>query len=1138
MTSWRKLRPIAAVLVVAGIILAAGQFAKSYFLSQVRRRVEASFLYDELRMSFFPPVLVLKNVRTKPPSSVFSARAVAVQISYFSLLKRDKPLTLVMDGPVLSLDEDVWRSSGKTRKPLFPLPFTIERGLVKDGRIVIKSKDLALDLRQFKAVLKQRGSSFSCRGDWEDALLKVVASGRELAGAGSVSLYGEGDEIILKRLTLAGTELSLNAKGRIVGVTDPRLHLKVFVRLPMDVPARIIGLPFVWSGRVEAKGDLIRDAKGLFFRTTLASRDIILNRVPLGRVSGTLNVGPGLNGRVELDILSRHSHAEFAAIDFEGSRVRGTVRNFGLDPIMSGFNIPWPVQSPFWGSFSASSERVTADGEFRDEIKKPSGSRFHFNGPVSLTWDGKETLLLSSPEIRSSFAVVKAKGRLNVLKDCDFEIGGEVLDVRQARRFLSLVLRQAWTFPEIRGRGKARVRITGRSALPRVDIEADLAPGSFDKFNARSVTGTVQVVDNRLQGRFNVKDPQFEGEVSVDAAAEKYSARLRADRAKVEMVLAGLEIPLPLKGEAKGTFDISQKTGDLDVTAEGDFSAAALAFLDRKLTGVSGRLGWANGTLTLKGLRFDIFRGEVQGDAKLGILDHGFDLDIKGRRIDLAAFAPKLQGRLRFDCKGRGTFGTETAPGTFALEDALLGPFPKTNAGGGLEVDYDFSGNVLNLKLKGNIEPGANDFEAACRIPFDQRPPAVNLKGSFSNLELLVPFKGVQGKVNYLGEVRAEKGSAQVRGVVDFQGPVFPIPFFAHAFNDYSGLVFVENERLIVRSLRGTLGGGTVQGSGEVKLGEGGVAAIDLKAEARDMLVSPFERTRGLADGSIRLVKNPVQFLLEGTFDVKRLSWRRDVFEKVSFSTAEELEPRPPGFFDDLNLNLRFRTAGDAWLDNSLGRVNGRFDLTVTGSVRSPILLGDIEALDGTVNFQDRTFKVLKGRVSFLNPLSVEPTIDIKGETYVKDYRVTVSVAGSMDRLKTEFSSSPPLPPEDVLALLALGEAFRRTYSYDRSTQQSTASLLSFQLAEKAKLGTGKLFVIDRFRIDPFILGTSAEMTARLSVGKKITKNLFILYSTNLTTQRDEIVRIEWELSNEFSLVGIRDELGRVSLDLKVRRRF
>ncbi len=781
MASWRKLRPIAAVLVVGGLILAAGQFAKSYFLSQVRRRVEASFLFDELRVSFFPPALVLKNVRTKPPSEVFAARAVAVQISYLSLLKRDKPLVVFMDGPVLSLDDAIWRSAGKKRRPLFPLPFSIERGLVKDGRIIFKNKDLILDLRKFRAVLKQKGSSFSCRGDWEDSLLRVVASGRELAGAGSLSLYGEGEEINVKKLALSGTELSLNAKGRIVGLNDPKLRLKVFVRLPADVPARIIGLPFVWSGRIEGKGDLLRDAKGFFCRAALASRDLVLNRVPLGRVSGNLEVGPKLTGRVEVNILSRESRLEFAAIDFEGDRVRGIVRNFGLEPIVSGFDIPWPVRSPFWGSFNAISQRVTADGEFRDEIQKPTGSRFHFNGPVSLTWDGKETLLFSTPEIRSSFAVVKAKGRLNVLKDCDIEIGGDVLDVRQTRRFLSLILRQTWTFPDIRGRGKARVRITGRSALPRVDAEVDLAPGGFDKFNARSVTGTAQVLGYRFQGRFAVKDPQFEGEVTVDADAEKYSTRLRADRARVETVLAGLEIPLPLKGEARGTFDISQKISDPDVTADGDFTATELSFLDQKLSDVSGRLGWANGTLSLKGLRFAVCRGEVQGDARLGILDHGFDLDIKGRGIDLAAFAPKLQGRLRFDCKGKGTFGTETAPGTFALEDVLIDPFPKTRAAGGLEVNYDFSANVLGLKVKGNVEPGANDFDAECRIPFDQRPVDINLKGSFSNLELLVPFKGAQGKVNYLGEVRAEKGgpgsgASSISRVRSSRFPISPTP--------------------------------------------------------------------------------------------------------------------------------------------------------------------------------------------------------------------------------------------------------------------------------------------------------------------------------------------------------------------------
>ena len=1132
------LRPFAAVLAGAGILLGAAAVAKSYFLGQVRRRVDAAFVYDEFRLSYLPPTLVLKNVRSRPPSTAFAARTVAVRMSYLSLLRRDKPFVVFLDRPVVSLDEDVLRGDGKKRRPLFPQPFSVERGLVHDGRIVFEGEALRLDLRSVRAVLSQKGSSFTCRGDWEEGLFRHVASGRELSAAGGLSLFGKGEGVTLRRLALSGPELSLDAKGRIVGTEDPRLELKIQARIPADLPARVIGLPFAWAGRLTARGDLVRDAKGVRYKTTLASRDLALNRVPLGRVSGTLEVGPDLAGLLELDILSREGRPASATVEFDRSRAHGSVRGFELDSIMSGFAIPWPVRSPFWGSFTASPQRVTADGEFRDEVKKTAGPRFAFRGPVSLTWDGKETLLFASPDLRSSFAAVTVKGRLNVLKDCDVEIGGDVLDIRQARRFLSRVLRQEWTFPEIRGRGRARVRITGRSARPRVDAELALNEGGFDAFNARSVTGTAQVVDERFLGTFAVKDPKFEGEIEVEADAEKYTTKLRAERAKVEAVLAGLAIPVPVAGEARGTFEVSQRTADPDATVEGDFRAARLRFLDQTLSTVSCRLGWREGTLSLSGLRFDIQGGDVRGDARLGLLDRRFDVDLAGRGIDLSALAPKLQGRLGFALKGQGTFGKEKAPGTFTLDDMLAGPFQKTRAAGSLEADYDFDGKALGLKVKGNFEPGENAFEVDGRIPFNPAPPVVNVKGSFGNPDLLVPFKGVQGVVNYLGEIRAVKGAPEIRGVVDFRGPIFPIPYFAHAVRDYSGLVFVENERLIVRSLRGTLGGGTVEGSGEMRLGEGGLAMIDLRAEGRDMLVSPYERTRGLADGSARLVKNPGQFLLEGTFDVRSLSWRRELYEKLAFSSVEELAQRPPGFFDDLSLNLRFRSAGDAWMENSLGRVKARFDLSVTGSVRLPILLGDIEAAEGTVSFQDRDFKVLKGRVSFLNPLVVEPTLDIKGETFVKDYRVTVSVAGTPDRLKTDYNSSPPLPPEDVLALLALGEAFRRTYSYDRSTQQSTASLLSFQLAERAKLGTGRLPVIDRVRIDPFLMGTSAEMTARLSVGKKITKDLFILYSTNLTTQREEIVRIEWEMSNDFSLVGIRNELGRISLDLKIRRRF
>ena len=63
-------------------------------------------------------------------------------------------------------------------------------------------------------------------------------------------------------------------------------------------------------------------------------------------------------------------------------------------------------------------------------------------------------------------------------------------------------------------------------------------------------------------------------------------------------------------------------------------------------------------------------------------------------------------------------------------------------------------------------------------------------------------------------------------------------------------------------------------------------------------------------------------------------------------------------------------------------------------------------------------------------------------------------------------------------------------------------------------------------------------MTARLTVGRQISRNLSILYSTNLTTERGEIVRMEWDLGRDFSLVGMRNELGRISFDVKIRKRF
>jgi len=328
-------------------------------------------------------------------------------------------------------------------------------------------------------------------------------------------------------------------------------------------------------------------------------------------------------------------------------------------------------------------------------------------------------------------------------------------------------------------------------------------------------------------------------------------------------------------------------------------------------------------------------------------------------------------------------------------------------------------------------------------------------------------------------------------------------------------------------------------GAGRIKIGARDVEEIDIRAEGENLELSLLERTKILGNGHLRLLKDADQFVLSGEFGFQKISWRREIEEKIVFSSGSyNMNRREPNFFDDLNLNIRLQAQEDVWMENSLGKFRGRFDLTISGNINAPILLGDIEALEGDVYFQDRRFKILRGRVSFFNPLIIEPYLSCQGETYIKDFRVTFTLDGLLNNLNPELTSSPPLPPLDVLALLTLGESFRRTYHYDRSASQGTASLLSFQLSEEAKKRAENLFNIDRFRIDPFVLGSSAEMTARLTVGKKISRNFFILYSTNLASQREEITKMEWEITKDLSIVGTRDEEGRVSIDVKIHKRF
>lgn len=1132
----KKFKSLIAISVVVIFLMAAGVVLKNIFLNQIKGKIQTSFDYTELRFSLFPPSLILEDARSISISPFFSAKRVSFKISYKSLLSKDKPINVLIESPILRIYSSSKKSETEDKaKFSLTLPFIIEKGLIKGGELYYWGKETRVQSKGINALFTQKKDRFVLQAEAEENVISLGSTRNKIEGRVSLLIEGQGKEIDIKSIRFSGPEGILKAEGSLIDPFDPELQLDSSFNIQTDLIIDLLNLPFEWEGKTEGKATLTRKNEELFVKASFLNKRLILNKVFMGKIEGNLDFNEKTGGNVEFYAKKRALPREYVQIRFKGDKIEGVVRGVHLDPIANFINIPWPVSSPAWGKFSIDKGGLKAEAEFKDEVLEAKDLKFPFQGLVKMDWDGKKKISFFSESLTSSFAHVELEGGMVVGQSIDVSIKGDVKDIKQAREFTSLVLRKDFKFPEIRGKGRSEVRIFGDFGYPRVQANFSLNPGGFDRFDFDSVEGEAEIFKRDFFGRFIIDDPSMKGRVDVFTIQKGIKTDIRLERGLVENILPAFNILIPLKGEASGNFEFNQEYEAVQL--KGDFSGSEMKFLDQTLTQVNGKLDWTGDIFSFPELQFGLHEGSIKGSAHLQLLSHEFELDIMGEKINLSSIYPALEGDLSFNLKGKGAFNQDSALGNFEIKNLYLNPFQKTEARGGLKLG--FTERNISLEIDGNFFPGENKFYVFLDVPLDGMPFLGDVRGFFTNIDLLLPWKGAKGRINYLAEIRSAKVSPQIKGAIDFQGSVFPFPQFAHAFRDYSGLVFFEDGNFSIRSLHGKLGGGDVQGSGRFKLGKGGVEEIDVNVEGKSLLLSPLERTMALADGNINLFKDADRFILDGDFFVHKLSWRREITEKFVFSLASSYESRrEPGFFDDLTLNIRLKADNNAWMENSLGSIRGRFDLNITGNVKLPIVLGDIEAFGGDLYFQDREFKILRGRVSFIDPLSIEPYLSFKGETYVKDYRVTFSLDGLLDHLNPEFSSSPPLPPEDVLALLALGEAFKRTYSYDRSTQLSTASLLSFQLSEEAKKRSEGLFNIDRFRIDPFIMGSSSEMTARLTVGKKISRNFFILYSTNLTAQREEITRIEWELTGDLSIVGTRDEKGRISIDVKIHKRF
>jgi translocation and assembly module TamB len=77
-----------------------------------------------------------------------------------------------------------------------------------------------------------------------------------------------------------------------------------------------------------------------------------------------------------------------------------------------------------------------------------------------------------------------------------------------------------------------------------------------------------------------------------------------------------------------------------------------------------------------------------------------------------------------------------------------------------------------------------------------------------------------------------------------------------------------------------------------------------------------------------------------------------------------------------------------------------------------------------------------------------------------------------------------------------------------------------------------------RVRIDPFQVGSTNTSGARITLSEQVTKDLSVTYSQDLSSNRQQVILLEYFVSRNTSVLASRDELGNFGLDLRHRTRI
>jgi len=415
----------------------------------------------------------------------------------------------------------------------------------------------------------------------------------------------------------------------------------------------------------------------------------------------------------------------------------------------------------------------------------------------------------------------------------------------------------------------------------------------------------------------------------------------------------------------------------------------------------------------------------------------------------------------------------------------------------------------------------------------------------------LSPLKGLSRKIGYLKgdadfvfSVTGKWDKPNINGGMNLNNASLGLKDFPSYISSINGYMHIDEDRVVLEKLSGKIGGGDVNISGIVYLQTFTIKRFYLQANF-DNITTTFSKDFAVNfDGNLLYRGTAEAMSITGDLKINRARYKEMVEWRswLLASKPKELPKSEASVFEKAQMNIRVSGGENILIDNNMARTPVRIsgDMILRGTVTSPILFGRLESNEGYVYFRNNEFKIIFASVDFADPNRIKPVVNLTAETMVKGYNIRLSLEGQMDHFNLALSSDPHLDEVDILALLTVGQIGKQLKGLEGGIGAGEAtSFITGKVQDVIEERMRSITGLDRFQVEPYVSNKTGTVGPQVTVSKRlIGDRLFVTYSNSIGSTEEQVIKLEYLLDKNISLIGIRDEKGSLGGDIKFRFEF